>query len=270
MCMLSAIYGMLLGDGCIYQNNGTFRLIVGHSIKQLSYLEWKKSLLGCRSETRPYQSGYGSPCCKFTFTNKKLLEEVYHTCVVDGKKTVTKKWLKHLDDLSLAIWYQDDGSFGKSGKSCYNGGRTQRYVRLHTGGFDPDSVKLLISWLKDHKDIDGTLFWDKQKYPTILLRHENITKLWNIVAPHIILLHKLDLGIKPCVCRCNCGEWIDYRSRVCLFCAQKRAQEFNRSFLWKNFGTSSIPQIKTLKIEKVKRVIHWFDHSRLRLPLPAS
>lgn len=190
----SVTYGSLLGDASISRDKTTYCLAMRHCVAQLPYLEWKAKAVGLTGSIRPAKSGYGSDVFEFHHYDLGRLEKVYGTCVIDGKKTVTPEWLSMMDEVSLAVWYQDDGSWGRTGNRLKNGERSQLHSSLHTCGFDLDSVSSLRRWLSVRFGIESKFAMRKGKYPTIVIHHTSTIRLWTIVAPYLVIRHKVDVS----------------------------------------------------------------------------
>jgi len=191
---VSVTYGSLLGDASISRDRTTYCLAMRHSVAQLSYLEWKAKAIGLTGKIRPAKSGYGSDVFEFHHYDLGRLEKVYKVCVFDAKKRVTSEWLSMMDDVSLAVWYQDDGSWGRAGNRLKNGERSQLQSSFHTCGFDRDSVSALQEWLSVKFGIQSKFALRKGRYPTVVMHHTSTIKLWTIVAPYLVIRSKVDAG----------------------------------------------------------------------------
>jgi hypothetical protein len=191
----NVIYGSLLGDASISKDKTTFKFKVAHSEKQLEYVKWKAKILGTKKLFNR-KSGYGSNIFGINYYNLELLDEVYNNCIKNNRKTVTNEWLMNLDELALAIWYQDDGSWSKCG-NLRNGENQQRRSSFSVCGFDENSVTLLSNWLKSKFGLKSRLVLRKSKYWMLELYHTSTIKLWKIVAPYLVIKTKIDLkGLK--------------------------------------------------------------------------
>jgi len=191
----SVIYGTLLGDACIGKDKTSYRLTVSHGIKQIKYLQWKADILGYKRPFRDYISGYGVHTKRIDYFDVARLATIYDTCIVGGKKSVTPEWIAQLDVISLAVWYQDDGSWGRVGAKSKTGGRYQRRASFSACSFNAQDCALLIEWLSTY-GLKGRYVIRKGKYPMIELNHRSTLLLWQQVAPYTVLTHKLDLSQK--------------------------------------------------------------------------
>ena len=179
---------MILGDGCIQKPKaGNCNIKIGHSIKQEEYLLWKKAIIDQVSDTKTrfwyyekLNACYVETGCRKYFTK---LERVFY---VDRNKLINSKILNKLTDLSLAIWFLDDGymSYNKSGSV---------YGELCVDQFSLEQVQLIQKWFFDKFDMNvgiRTLRYlsGKQKGTIayrIKLNKENCIKLTNIISPYV-------------------------------------------------------------------------------------
>jgi recombination protein RecA len=175
------LYGLAIGDGHIsYRSrlkDGKYpyeqaELILGHGEKQREYLEYKANLL---------HSIFGGNCPK--------VSEVYHTLKANGKtykgyrvvktnpyfrqmhrvlyrenktKHITGQVLSYCDEVSLALWYMDDGSIlanhNKSGEV------TSLNFRICTQFLDKEEAEFVVEWLKNSFGIEAKAFLSKGKW----------------------------------------------------------------------------------------------------------
>lgn len=254
--MESLIYGMLLGDSSISRDKTTFTLQTSHSESQLPYLKWKAQALGFKGKLIPRISGYGGRIYKMGFYNRDLLAPVYDVCVQEGVKKINEEWLGKLDSLSLAVWFQDDGSWMKSGKRTALD-RSQRISQFHVQGFDSNSQELLAEWLRS-KGYAAVIKPHKKKYRVIQLNHSSTVKLWHEIAPYVVLDYKID-NRRGDVDTCTCGKYKNIHHKECDECIYSlsletidipRRQNNNiRDRLRCHFGTSSIKALQKKPIE---------------------
>ncbi len=202
----SVIYGTLLGDAAIIRDKTTYALVVSHGEAQWDYLEWKARTIGHHMRFQNRTSGYGSKMKVMSYYDLHRLEPVYSTCVSDGVKRVSPEWISNLDVLSLAVWYQDDGSWGRVGKKK-NGDRVQRRVSFSVCGFDEQSCLLLIDWLHNAFDLTAKLVVRKGRYRMLDLYHRSAIRLWELIAPYLVIKTKVDTKEKPLG-----GHWFDTSS----------------------------------------------------------
>jgi hypothetical protein len=108
----SVLIGKALGDGYINNKTGNTNISFGHKISHEEYLDYCLSLLGnLTSRTKHYRtSGYGSAIVASRSKNALCITKEFEKWfdVNTNKKIIPSDLV--LDNLSLAIWYMDDGS----------------------------------------------------------------------------------------------------------------------------------------------------------------
>ena len=198
------ILGSLLGDGSLavnpkYKNP---RFSFRHSTKQKEYFFWKVGMLreisgeSCYwlqgSKKKP--DGWGT--AKYRFQSKALscLTEIYnltHKRVSGTKVHVTRTWLNQLSPLSLAIWWQDDGSLvsdSRQGVIC-------------TDGFSLKEVEIIHQYFKKVLSIETKIgqISSQDKYRIWIRSSEELKKFLRIIIPHVFvksMLYKILLSYK--------------------------------------------------------------------------
>ena len=198
------ILGSLLGDGSLAINPKykSPRFSFRHSVKQKEYFFWKVEMLkeicgeSCYwlqgSEKKP--DGWGT--AKYRFQSKALssLTEIYnltHKRVSGTKVRVTRKWLNQLSPLSLAIWWQDDGSLvsdSRQGVIC-------------TDGFSFEEIEIIHQYFKKVLNIETKIgrVSNQDKYRIWIRSSEELKKFLRIIIPHIFvksMLYKILLTYK--------------------------------------------------------------------------
>lgn len=182
------ILGSLLGDGSLktYEPYKNARFAFRHSETQKDYFFYKANSLKEISsvakvwrQTQDGKDGYGT--VKWRYQSKALpaLTELYKITHPKGKFKIRRKWLNLLTPLSLAVWWQDDGSIianGRKGVIC-------------TDGFAPDDVKLLQSYLKKVWQVETAVApASKNKPHQVRLwfrSSEQLQKFLRITLPHL-------------------------------------------------------------------------------------
>lgn len=185
------ILGSLLGDGSlkIHRPYKNARFSFRHSIEQKEYFWWKagalREIAGKKSVFIQKNDKGFSKKPKLRFQSKALesLTDIYNLTHRKGKLNVRRKWLNMMSPLSLAIWWQDDGSIianGRKGVFC-------------TDGFDKESVKKISRYLKIVWGINTSVspvkkkrFSKKENYFRLYIRStEGLKKFFRIILPHI-------------------------------------------------------------------------------------
>ena len=185
------ILGSLLGDGSlkIHRPYKNARFSFRHSIVQKEYFLWKvKSLREIAGKNSVFlqKNDHGfSKNPKLRFQSKALseLSELYKLTHKRGKLKIRRKWLNTMSPLSLAIWWQDDGSIvanGRKGVFC-------------TDGFEKKSVKIIANYLKkvwgiktNISPVEKKRGSKKEIYWRLYIRStEELKKFFRIILPYI-------------------------------------------------------------------------------------
>ena len=182
----SVILGSLLGDGylrVIPDRKDAF-LEINHSIKAKEYVDWKYNVLKniCQSPPKERTIDEMRTAYRFFTKQKKELTEFWKLFYKNGRKVIPAKM--KLDDLSLAVWFMDDGS--KSRKND---------VYLNTQQFSILDQKRLLHSLREI-GLRARLNKDK-KYYRIRFLKESIFKLNQMIAPHIVYSMRYKLSYDP-------------------------------------------------------------------------
>jgi len=148
------IFGSMLGDACLHRSImksnktdnklETYKLIFAHSIKQLEYLEHKRSVLG-GSRIGNRQSGHGSIIKHFAFCHTPSLRPIAEICHDSNhKKRITQEWLNLLTWKGIAYWYMDDGSL------LIDKEYGRPILTFHTNSYSSSELDLLTRFLRGH------------------------------------------------------------------------------------------------------------------------
>ena len=195
------ILDMLIGDGLLKTDG---RLQIKHSVKQEEYLLWKNKLLtdaGIKTHVR-YAEGlsFGKPSKTIILTTEACIanKHIRHWLYRPKKFIFYPSFFKHLDDLSIAIWYMDDGAFNKyrTKTNSINLG----HISLST--YVPEyQNKLIIEFFKERYDIDFKIVYYGNKGLTyISTKTADATKKFlGLVTPYVrevsCLVYKIDKNI---------------------------------------------------------------------------
>ena len=169
---LEILLGCLLGDAYISSRG---QIQIEQSIKQLQYLNWKYRELKSVS--------YGPPreIKRFHQKNRKIyigarfwLRQYFRPLRVifypNGKKIVPREIFNYFSDLSLAVWYMDDGNLYKS-----------RHLKIATDGFDEKSRTILQELLLNKFNIESTI----HKNGKLRIAAKSLPRFFKLVKPHI-------------------------------------------------------------------------------------
>lgn len=189
---MSFVLGMILGDGYVTKfrekkTNAT--LSCQHSDKQLEYLNYKKeeleklgfSVKGIYDVSQNTFKSY-----RFDCYNPHLFNQLRLVLYPKNNKTIKRKWLNYLDEKGLAIWFMDDGSLTKRGKSGY--------ISLHTNNFGIKEHRIIIKYFKQKWKLHPTLRVVKRKNKNqsffLVFSPDETRKFIEVVKPHIIEIMK--------------------------------------------------------------------------------
>jgi hypothetical protein len=204
------LYGTLLGDGSLSISKGCClpRFRCCHSIQQRLYLEHKFSILKNICSSLPYVSnnkkGWGQPVVSFnTLTHPELLE-IYHFSHRNEKKTITKDWLDKLTPVSLAYFFQDDGS------------TTSHFgIQIASYGFSENENNLLSTFLLQRFGFKNKVHILEKKYRNLNRRYSFIRfeadsgrKFLKLIQPFIHESMSYKLG--PVLNCPLCGSKFEY------------------------------------------------------------
>ncbi len=109
------IIGTLLGDGFLERNGNYVRLIIDHSTKQRSYVEWMYKELKSFGGQVVYKKQFDPRTNQFyhhsVFRSQTspALEQYYSLFYRDKRKSIPLALPKIITPLILAIWFMDDG-----------------------------------------------------------------------------------------------------------------------------------------------------------------
>ncbi len=170
----SVIIGSLFGDGYIRTIPGRKNafLEINHSIIQKKYVDWKYNVLASISGSPPKarKGNEGRIAYRFYTRQHPELTQLANLFYQKGKKVVPKI---HIDSVSLAIWYMDDGS------KCRDSD-----VYLNTQQFTFSDQQYLLEILAS-LGIFARLNKDKNYFRIRLLK-ESIPKLRDLITEHVI------------------------------------------------------------------------------------
>ena len=167
----SVIIGTLLRDGAMRCKREAL-LEVNHSVRQREYVDWKYETLRdlVRTPRRMRTGNGGRVAYRFTTLSLPQLTEFHKIFYRDGKKVVPDL---ELDEVSLAVWFMDDGS------------RSRRAAYFNTQQFTIDDQLRLIQALEKRWGIQATLNRDKT-YHRIRIAVASISDLEAAIGPHIL------------------------------------------------------------------------------------
>ncbi|MEX1162899.1 MAG: hypothetical protein WEB03_04900, partial [Nitriliruptor sp.] len=180
------LLGGLMGDGCLSPSaNGlSARFRTGHGAKQSVYADWKASLFANVNVSRTTNA---KGAVFHDFQPLPELAELREAVYIGGKKVLSDEYLKRLTPLSLAIWYQDDGTFQLRSKGLQQrteGGSGRSEVCVEA--FEHSSRERLRDHLADTWGVEAKLTKRGSRGMAFLILSRSETdKFQELVAPYV-------------------------------------------------------------------------------------
>lgn len=179
------IVGSLLGDGWLdplSPQTGTSTYHLKQDDKRLSYLTWvRNQILELNPSALKAKRGYTQHHF-YTQARQDLGELRKQFYPGEGKKRVPESILKLLNDpLSLAIWYQEDGTLDRRSKYHWN-------IRIATYCFPYEDCVRLCDTLKINFDLDVSVCRCKMRekvYYQLYVPSRSMENFISLVRPHI-------------------------------------------------------------------------------------
>ncbi len=183
------VWGSVLGDGTLTRNSNNVVFRVTHGYKQLSYLEWKYSLLAPYVLTEPRRrectNFIGNPSAIHSFgtITHPWLVSIYPCCYPNNIKTVSLEWLNNIDEFALAVWFMDDGSLNKA-----NG-----IMTFCTNCFSYQEHLLMQKWFMDRWNIETKIEPRRNNQYSLRVNKSVAPLLREIISPHVpsFMRHKV-------------------------------------------------------------------------------
>jgi hypothetical protein len=190
------IIGTILGDGYLQKTGKkNARLKLEHSEKQRDYIFWKYQELKNLMQDKPKKIVRYNP--------KWKKEYIYYRCQThsmpflgklkryfyddNGKKVIPTN-IKNLlkSELSLAVWYMDDGYYYKRDEVIY----------IYLPKYKEEELERLKLVLKDNFDVEIKVIY-KKGYPCIYLNKEETKKFFNMVGKYIVECMRYKTPLDP-------------------------------------------------------------------------
>lgn len=191
------ILGAVLGDAFLgdRNNSGKAKLILTQGARQFDYMLWKmqalQPLVG-DFYVKIRTSSAGRPIVQAV---SKKVRDLYHVhkdlYVLDGdryKKVIRFNVLRRLTPLSLACWFQDDGSL-------YSGGdRRLKGLRLATYCFSKEEHSVMQQYFLEAWKLHVNVVDRGRSYCYIGMNKENTEKFIELIRPfvHPTMRYKID------------------------------------------------------------------------------
>lgn len=166
------LVGCLMGDGYIHPRG---QIQIAHSTKQVKYLNWKYKELRSLSYGSPtivsrFDTRYKKSYSVARFWLRQFFSSWRKDFYQNGKKIIPINYLNKVSELSLAVWYMDDGNFSEN-----------RSVRISTDGFDLPEVLKIQDFLMSKFGIQSTL----QKSGKLRISSNSLDKFFSLITPFV-------------------------------------------------------------------------------------
>lgn len=173
------IIGTVLGDGSIGSSGKFKRLSLGHSVKQLDYLLWKKEILGnlvnnIYKHTQKTRNSIIYTCASVGHHEFSIFYNLFYD---NNKKVIRPQIVNYLTPFAMAVWYMDDGS---AKPYC---------MKLCTEGFTKKENEILQDAIFVNFDIRCKVceYNNRGKhYYYLSFNKENSIKLTKLIEPYVI------------------------------------------------------------------------------------
>lgn len=196
----SVLIGTILGGSYLAKNKAGTKAYLSTVQKPAhkDYLIWKRDLISNYFSTQfRYINNGGYPAFQLTTRYEGRLKYLYQDFYLNsGIKVVRQNILNRVTDLSLAIWYMDDGNLSLGRK---NGLINRRNIFLNTHSFGFEGNQLIQAWLFKKYGIESNINKDKKSY-RLRFNTTNTKKFINIVKPYVAripcMFYKIDMKYK--------------------------------------------------------------------------
>lgn len=112
------LIGTSLGDGSIRRTSKyTSKFRFGHGKDQKDYIEWKHRIMG----NAALDITEGKKSFNFDVIPSLYATKLHNVLYNDQERSITEEYLKDFNELSLAVWYLDDGTYSGSYSQWGNG-----------------------------------------------------------------------------------------------------------------------------------------------------
>jgi hypothetical protein len=145
------LLGSLLGDSTV---DKSFRYCFVHGNEQKYYGDWKYAALvddTHQGKVTKCKGGFGTECNYYRLRKTLYTQKLRPLCYPNDTKKVTREWLDQLNELGVATWLMDDGSFSSG-----------RNWDIYTNGFTLEEQHVVADFFKDRLGITANIRTDKR------------------------------------------------------------------------------------------------------------
>ncbi len=180
----SIIVGLMLGDGSMQRlSKKSARLVVKHGVKQKEYVFFLYNELRRFVKTPPkltteLDRRFGTKTHRYRFRTINSAQFLnYYRLFYDssGKKILPENIAQILDELALAIWFMDDGSYKNDSKG----------LLINSNHFNLQEQRVMQDVLRARFSVRTTLHTLK-RWKRIYIPADESLKFAKIILPHII------------------------------------------------------------------------------------
>lgn len=174
------IIGTLLGDGFLEKNGRNFRLVMGHSLKQLEYVKWKQQMLLPLTSTLAVTERLDARTNKSyhyaTLRTKTapIFKEYFDLFYRNGHRIIPANLPNVINPRMLAIWVMDDGY---KRNDC-------NALRLNTQAYSY-AEQLLIQKSLQRLSLEARIQHHKKTF-VIYIPSSSMTKLRELISPYVV------------------------------------------------------------------------------------
>ena len=185
------IFGAILGDGRLEcPKPGNSRLQIRHSVAQKPYVEYKHEILKPLSLCLisytyfDYRTGKRYRQIGFNMVRDYFFTKLYSLFYREGKKSIPIQLLSEMNEVALAIFLGDDGTYDTNSKT----------VKISVDMYTHEDRELLRHWFKTNFAIEASIQKDR-----IYVLRDSFPKLVKLVSDYLpgFMLYKLGLDLPP-------------------------------------------------------------------------
>lgn len=191
------IYGLILGDGFLQKTGKkNARLRIEHSAKQKEYVDWiyqnlvnvfagKAKMISRRHpKTMKVYHYY-----RLQSNSSPVFGELHKKFYLNNRKIIPEDIEKFLSSqLTLAVWYMDDGYYYQRDKSAH----------IYLPHFKKNSQKKLLNCLKNNFKLSAKIYCRPDKRACQLnFTGDDKDKLFILIRPYIIPIFNYKLPSNP-------------------------------------------------------------------------
>ncbi len=273
------LIGSMLGDGGISQSD--LRYYEYHSVAQESYLDWKMKCLGLAMDKKHHdikKKGEGGQLSdaygvSFRISCNPYINELRKDFYVFNEdkghitKTTPALYARDLSNLSLAIWFFDDGFLW------------HEYPCIFTGAPIKD-IEKFVEILNEEKglDIEITPSLEKEKIIGYRLKITNTNVFWSLVSGYVsdLMIHKFPVKYRSInrgglleIGENKMEDTSDFISKVCpedwkkLLLEEDRCLYLERiASYYESVGFPKAPHLTSDKFQRLMSSLSKIDPSR--------